>query len=329
MTTLNEDIITRFITGQCSEEELQVISRWMKEYPEQKDDLFGMERMYLHMQAENMSQIKVEKALQRVRGRISQEEQSLNRPLGLLSFRRYAAAAVVVLVAGLTLFWLGRQFRLQSEELIMVQASDSVARKVVLPDGSVVWLNKRSSLSYPAAFAASQRKVNLVGEAFFEVSKDKDHPFVVESKAMSVKVLGTKFNFSNDSVAHCSEVTLVEGAVEVSSNQSAGQLVLSPGQKARLDYQTGHMTVHEVENKNYGTWRYEVIGFEQATIRTIAKKLEAIYGVRIHVAGQLPERTTYSGRLLRKDNIEEVFEALTYTLPISYKKRGQDDYQWQ
>lgn len=328
MITLDEHIIINFITGKCSEEDLQAVSQWLKANPEQKKELFLMERMFQRMQADNMAQAQIEKALKRVRAKAEASAVTTKPVSRFFTFHRYAAAAIIVMLTGLAAFWFGTPFGSASSNMMMVQASDSVAKKVVLPDGSVVWLNKRSVLYYPQAFAQSERKVNLIGEAFFHVCKKNDQPFIVESSKMSVKVLGTKFNFNNDSINHCSEVSLMEGAVEVSSQQSGGRLVLSPGQKAHLDYHTGNITVKQIETQSYAAWRYPIITFNKATIGHIAQKLETIYGVNIKISDHLSNSNTYSGRVLQKESIEEVFDALKYTLPISYRKKGETTYLW-
>lgn len=328
MISLDEHIIIHFITGKCSEEELQKVNEWLRENPGQAEDLFALERMYSSLQARGMSAMKIEKALERVRRRTEEDDVKVKTPTIHLKLRRYMVAAVAVLIAGLAIFWFGRNFTAVQEELITVHASDSVVRKVVLPDGSLVWLNKNATLCYPKSFASSERRVKLIGEGYFEVAKNMKHPFVVESQAMNVKVIGTKFNFNNDSLANCSVVSLMEGAVEVSSNCSDGHLVLSPGQKAHLDYHTGHITVSQMETKTDASWRYHVITFNQSTIKEIARKLESVYGVTITVSGRLDEGNTYSGRVLQKENLEEVFESLQYSLPIEYKKINQTTYLW-
>lgn len=327
--SLDEHIIIHFITGKCSEEELRKVNEWLKENPSQAGNLFEMEEMYRSLQARGMAEVKIEKALSRVRRRTEESENDSSSLAIYLNLRRYVAAAMIALIAGLTVFWFENKHATPQEELITVYASDSITRQITLPDGSLVWLNKNATLCYPKVFANTERRVLLTGEGYFEIHKDQEHPFVVESKAMNVKVLGTKFNFKNDSLANCSEVSLMEGSVEVSSNCSNGNMVLSPGQKAHLDYHTGHITIVQTEHQTDASWHYRAITFNQATIKEIAQKLEAVYGITIKVSDRLIETSTYSGRVLQKEDPEEVFESLQYVLPIEHKKIKSTIYLWE
>lgn len=331
MTALDHNIIVRFITGECSEEELRVIHQWIQDNPEEAGELFAQAGDYEAMQAMGMPEAKVQKAFDRVRKRIArlEEQQAVQTPVYSLlgRWRYYAATIAILVIAGLSALWWNGHRDTPETQLLMVCATQSVPQKVVLPDGSRIWLNENATLYYPRTFAHAERRVKLIGEGYFEVSKDRSRPFIVESKAMSVKVLGTKFNFKNDSVANCSEVMLVEGSVEVSSKASNGQLVLLPGQKARLDYRTGYMTVAQVSNNNDVAWHYDFISFSNATVRDIAQKLEKIYNITIEVSSTFDNHNTYTGRVVKKQTVEEVFKTLQHTLPIEYTKINKITYR--
>jgi len=105
--------------------------------------------------------------------------------------------------------------------------------KVMLPDGSEIWLNAESSLSFPESFD-KERRVNLSGEAYFKIARDTKRPFTVTTERMNVKVLGTEFNFRSYSTER-PQVSLVKGSVEVLSNKGAVEAILSPGQGANID----------------------------------------------------------------------------------------------
>ena len=191
MSKLNEDIIIRYLENRCSEEDFVLINEWMKESDENAGELFRMEEIYqlgkFPFEEENL----VVRAERRLGRRLEQENQKKQEVFKLRSVLRYAAAivGVMVLAAGLA-YW----FRNKAEELVVASAAHGQVREMLLPDGTKVWLNQSSVLKYPRAFEGKERHVYLDGEAYFEVARNHEKPFMVKSPAMDVRVLGTSFN---------------------------------------------------------------------------------------------------------------------------------------
>lgn len=327
MSELNENIIIHFITRQCSEDELKQINEWMAEDKHHVQYLLQMEQIYQQLQSRSMPQWKVEDALERVHSNAGATMPHQDYQPFWEKWRRYAAAIVLAILAGTALLWYSKAQQTEDgQAYIVAQTNGSTTKQVLLPDGSKVWLNHHSSLSYPKHFEGDVRKVLLTGEGYFEVSKDSTRPFIVENDAMAVKVLGTVFDFKNDATNMRSEVSLMEGSVEVKSNLSAGQMVLVPGQKAQLDYHTGHMTVSNIEDGIDAVWHTNLIPFSNATIIEIVSKLEKIYGVRMEIGANVDLRSTYSGKIKHKQDIDSVLHLLQNTLPITFKKTSDGSY---
>ena len=109
-----------------------------------------------------------------------------------------------------------------------------------------IWLNQNSTISYPPTFEGEEeRRVYLIGEAYFEVTKNKKSPFYVESEAFNVRVLGTSFNIKSSNMSNISSVTLVNGEIEVKGNNNEGHVTLSPGQKAEINHTDHRLKVYE------------------------------------------------------------------------------------
>lgn len=115
--------------------------------------------------------------------------------------------------------------------MITASSTDGKVKEIVLPDGSKVWLNQSATLRYPREFSNTERDVFLDGEAYFEVTKNRQCPFIVKSEAMRIKVLGTTFNFKCDKSHKLAEATLIEGEIEVKGNNEEGMIILSPDKK--------------------------------------------------------------------------------------------------
>lgn len=152
--------------------------------------------------------------------------------------------------------------------------------KVTLEDGTIVWLNSESSLQFPSSFTGKERIVRLRGEAYFEVAKDKEHPFIVQTENLQTKVLGTEFNFRSypGKEAH---VTLVEGSVEVSSN-SGGRIPvkIKPGEDAFLS-QNGNLNTQEVDVDPYIYWKDGYFYFDNVSLLEIMQTIGRWYNVNI------------------------------------------------
>ena len=315
MSKLNEDIIIRYLENRCSEEDFVLINEWMKESDENAGELFRMEEIYqlgkFPFEEENL----VARAERRLGRRLEQENQKKQEVFKLRSVLRYAAAivGVMVLAAGLA-YW----FRNKAEELVVASAAHGQVREMLLPDGTKVWLNQSSVLKYPRAFEGKERHVYLDGEAYFEVARNHEKPFMVKSPAMDVRVLGTSFNIKCRPDNSFAETTLIEGEVEVKDKSDKGRITLLPGQKAVLNRVTGRMQVKQVDPKMEIVWHNDLIPFEKSSIFQIAAALERFYGVKIILSPDVDSTNTYSGVLKKKDNIESVLNSLRNSIPVSY-----------
>lgn len=317
MSKLNEDIIIRYLENRCSEEDFVLINEWMKESDENAGELFRMEEVYQLGKFPFEKEDLVAKAERRLGKRLEQENQRKQKVFRLRNTVRYAAAvaAVVVLLVGLTYV-----FRDKTEELVVASAAYGQVREMLLPDGTKVWLNQSSVLKYPRTFEGKERHVYLDGEAYFEVARNHEKPFILESPAMDVRVLGTSFNIKCRPDNSFAETTLLEGEVEVKDKLDKGKITLSPGQKAVLNRVTGKMQVKQVDPQMEIVWHNDLIPFEKSSIFQIASVLERFYGVKIILSPDVDSTNTYSGVLKKKDHIEAVLNSLRNSIPFNYKK---------
>lgn len=177
--------------------------------------------------------------------------------------------------------------------------------KIMLPDGTKVWMNANSSLSYPSKFTGSERSVELHGEAYFEVSKNPEQPFIVKTAEQQIKVLGTHFNISaydNDIVT---QTTLVEGKVEVQHQQQ--KIVLTPNQQAISKGST--LNKKNVDATEYITWRDGYFSFHNATPNEIMQQLARWYDLSVRLDNsEINER--FSGKINKQMNLQEILTVL-------------------
>ena len=255
--------------------------------------------------------------------KLAQEDAHSRKVIRMHQWMRYAAIIVLALMIGTGGGYLYYQAD-PTRNMITASSTDGKVKEVMLPDGTKVWLNQSATLRYPKEFSESERDVYLDGEAYFEVTKNRRCPFVVESEAMRIKVLGTTFNFKCDKSHKLAEATLIEGEIEVRGNHDEGMIILSPGQKAELNKTTRRLVVKQVDAKLDAVWHNDLIPFEQADIFVITRTLERFYDVKIILSPDIKSDKTYSGVLKKKDNIESVLQSLDNSIPINYKIVGDN-----
>lgn len=192
--------------------------------------------------------------------------------------------------------------------------------QILLPDGSLVWLDAASSLKYPVVFAGKERKVELTGQAYFEVAKSKGKSFKVLSANQEVEVLGTHFNVNAYANQPSVITTLLEGSVNVNlKNTKSGQR-LKPGQQAAL---TGQLfLVEEVDVEQAVAWKNGYFAFERDDVRTVLNKLERWYDVEITSEGTFDD-IRIGGKISRTKSLSEVLRVLQLTRKIKFKTEGR------
>ena len=318
MRNLSEEIIDKYLTGKCSQEELIEVNAWMNESEENACQLFRMEEVFhlgkFDTYADEQRMANAEKRLYR---KLEQEKKKKDKVLYMHRWMKYAA----IIVGGGAGYWFYNQ---TEHQMLVAVANEGIVKKVVLPDGTKVWLNNAATLKYPREFSEKERNVYLDGEAYFEVTKNRHKPFTVESDAMRVRVLGTTFNFKCDKRCRIAEATLIEGEIEVKGNKDEGQIVLAPGQRAELNRNSGRLTVKQVDAKLDAVWRDNLIPFNKANIFAITKALERFYDVKIILSPDIRSDKTYSGVLKKKATIESVLKSLQNSIPIEYKIVGNN-----
>lgn len=190
---------------------------------------------------------------------------------------------------------------------------------IVLADGTKVYLNAVSSIKYPTQFNGDQRIVELDGEAYFEVAKNKNKPFIVKSGDQDIEVLGTHFNvhaYDNESVV---KTTLLEGSVAVSyKNQKA---ILKPGQQSNVSDKFTKITVKQVDTEAAIAWKNGRFKFDNADLKTVMRQLERWYGIKVEYRGDVSDVRFNGGTFMNK-NLSEVLKVLELS-NIKFKVEGK------
>ncbi len=188
--------------------------------------------------------------------------------------------------------------------------------QVVLPDGTKVWLNAASSITYPTQFSGNERRVKLTGEAYFEVAKNKAKPFYVSMNDVQVRVLGTHFNISAYGDDDAITTTLLEGSVQVSKNKSVS--IIKPGQQAVVNHTADNIQVSDANIEDAMAWKNGYFIFNNDNITGIMKKVSRWYNVDVYYAADLNDQQ-FGGSYYRSKNINELLEYLEMIGKIHFK----------
>lgn len=204
-------------------------------------------------------------------------------------------------------------------ETITVTSAPGMVTKTILPDGSEVWLNALSSLTYPQRFTEKERRVQLSGEAYFKVTSDKKHRFNVETpQKMVVSAYGTEFNVNAYESEATHEVTLASGQVEVSSEiGSKATETLVVDEKAILQVKTGNIHVVTADTYVETAWKDGKMVFRREKLDKIAEKLSRRFGVDIRLEGNRLKGYEYTATFT-DETLEDILDLLKRSAPITY-----------
>ncbi len=255
--------------------------------------------------------------------------QSKSGVFRIINIRKIAVAASIIILVGFGGYWLGKSGIMttfeQQAEVIEFKTPKGQQSELTLPDGTFVALNYDSKLKYHLANDKSLQEVELEGEAFFHVTKNKSRTFRVITHDMNVNVLGTQFDvraYAND--LH-TETTLLEGSVEIKDIPEQEQSVLlKPGEKWLFSKNDHQQQVVTVDPQLSTLWRTGEYYFDKVRLGELAKTLERMYNVNIHFQDSSLEDEIYSGSVYQSDEIGKLFEIIGLTIPIDVRRDGRD-----
>lgn len=304
---MERELLYKFFKGTASLEEGMKVKKW-QESSEENKRAFYRERRLFDTVILNCAQADAS---------IRKQPKNLRFLFAKLEWLKIAS--VVVFTLGIS--YLYQQYNSRNLQpkmsLISVPAGQRVS--LLLPDGTSVWLNANSTMQYPASFDSKQRTVILRGEAFFDVAKDKKHPFVVQTENYAIEVLGTTFNVNAYPDKDDFETALMQGSVNISSiiNPSR-KITLAPKQKVYLN--KGELTVANINDYDHYLWRNGLICFRDQPFADIMREFEKCYGIDIVINNKKVEEYYYTGKFRQTDGVDYALRILQGDLHFHYKK---------
>ncbi|MBL7969745.1 MAG: DUF4974 domain-containing protein [Prolixibacteraceae bacterium] len=308
-----ENLISRFLNGDCTPQEASELKRWIESSPENRKEFTVLKDIW------DFSLSKPDRSNDQLAQFYKKQLEKSNRQRRL--WIRSSAAVAAVLVAGLVISILiprSNNTIVGNEQVFSVPLGSK--SKVLLADGTEVNLNSGSELRYPGNFSSKKRVVQLSGEGFFKVKSDKENPFVVQTSDFDVQVTGTEFNVCTYSENKVATATLAEGTIHLEIKGSGQTFEIKPGEKFELDRTNRKYVLEQADIESETAWKDGQFIFRNIPFPELVQRLERWYDVKLDYSGAELQNFKFTGRFKNQETIWQVLDALKLTSPIDYRK---------
>lgn len=322
------DLLAKYLVRQCTPDEEKSVCLWLDEDPGHNLLLDKLREQWECIQIDTSAYVIPDKNIvwDKIQECILRKKKQLPLYTRSLLIRVSGIAAAIALVLGFSLAFLfkstDRDFQSANLENVIITPPGQKSQ-LVLPDGTLVWLNSGSRLSYNYQYSTRDRIVSLEGEAFFDVKKETQYPFVVKTGSVDVQVHGTAFNVSayvdDDDVT----VSLLRGKVSLLSGADQNLLTyLSPDQAAIVSKEDFSYEVNSCNAEIESSWRLNVLKFDGVPVDDVWKKLSRWYGVHITVVNADPAKAYWF--TIKTESLIELLDKINKITPIEYDLNGEE-----
>lgn len=302
MQVMDKKHINKFIEGQLSE-------------TERKDTVDQIHIYNNQFKMKGSEKFNADKAWDTFAERIKSTDVQKGKDISIRLSQTLKYAASVILIVGISFF---TYYFVTSDKTVEIAAKSEIIEHT-LPDGSVVTLNNESALSYSKNFKGNTRNVQFSGEAYFDIAKDPNKPFVIHANGSEIKVLGTEFNVRIKS-AH-TEVTVTEGKVSLTDNSDKESIILIAGEKGEIH--NGTVIRSKNNDRNFLSWKTKELYFEQGEIlKDVISDLERTYKVNIEFSDDIGSRMISKHEFTEKDTLDFILDLFGTLHDFSYKKEN-------
>jgi ferric-dicitrate binding protein FerR (iron transport regulator) len=315
--------VLKYIKGDLNSIEKRETIEWIRKSPENQKTYNVLKAEYIASTFKDLPNNTSDFFFERFKSTIKRKR------LDKIAYVAISAIAILLLVFNIMDVGLVDTVPQKSSQVTNVGTQDHFSfitergdkKEVYLPDGSKIVLNVDSELTYPKAFNDSIREVTLLGEAFFDIKRDVNKPFIVNTNNIKIRVLGTSFNVKSYDKDAKVETTLVTGKVELIKGKET-PIVLAPSQKAVFHKKENRLEIEEVRATEVVSWKEGTLIFKKTPLKEVAVDLERKYNVNININSKKLLNYEYTGTF---DNlsINEVLKLLSISSPIKYTVKGK------
>ncbi|RDV15290.1 DUF4974 domain-containing protein [Pontibacter diazotrophicus] len=316
------DIAAKQLQGKASPAEQEALRQWLAQDPAHTEQFRAQQRLWELTPPAPPAEVDTAAAWQKVKGRLQaapEKPEAKFIPMYRTLLRVAASVALLIGLAWVMQFYFFPYYGMQ----VVRSGNGTIA--VMLPDSSQVWLNRNSLLAYDPDFDAAERVVQLEGEAFFEVQRNPQRPFLVQAEAANTRVLGTSFNLRAYPAEETVELTVATGKVAFSASEANAEAIVTPGFAAVLNKQSNTIDRFKISSANAWAWQSGRLQFEGQSLAEVVQVLERYYGVRLQLQPESLATCRFTGSFVNAA-LEEVLQVLEATLQLEYKKQDDNTY---
>ncbi|MDR1092440.1 MAG: FecR family protein [Prevotella sp.] len=297
--------LIKYIEGNSTQNEKDVIVRWLDSDEKNWKEFMALRKSY-------------DLTLANLEDRLPEIPQIKPKKKGI-AYELLKIAAIFILAFG-CYYLLEKTTRQPEDEVVMhtFHVPAGQRAELTLADGTNVWLNAKTTLTFPSHFTKSGREVQLDGEAYFTVKPDPANTFTVNTRQYAIKVLGTEFDVSAYSTSETFETSLIKGTVEISSSKTNESVKLSPNNRVYIE--NGKLVQAPIRYYSHFLWKDGMISFENERMESIIDKLRLYYDVNIQVKNKEISDLRYTGKFWTKDGVEHVIRVLRIHAKFQYIK---------
>lgn len=296
---MNTEILLKYIDGNATDQEKVSITNWLDSEPEHMKEFLALRKL---------NDISIWQSRAASKAELKPEKKTVGWKLKPLYFE-FLKVAAIMLVAVLVsrLLFPGTQ---PPDPVVMqtIHVPAGQRAEITLVDGTKVWLNAKTTFTFPNYFSDSSRNVSIDGEGFFDVRSSLSKPFIIKTKKYDVKVWGTKFNLLAYSEKDFFETSLLEGSVEIMKSGSSKGVFIRPNEQ--IHQQGAHLVIAPITDLNHFLWKKGIISFNDESFPELVNKLQLYFDLKIEVKNVHILKYRCTGKFRTKDGVEHILKVL-------------------
>jgi len=313
-------LLAKYLSKETSEKENQKIQKWINKNSK-NDRLLKNTKILWESMEKQKEHIDVDKAWSQLKAKIDTTRENESTPV--LSIKqtvlKYAASVILIIGIGTIGYFSYQQFG-KSGNMVSIETSLNESNKEIkLPDGSVAFLNKESEVNYPKTFKEEARSIHFTGEAYFDIEKDKDKPFVINTDKATIEVLGTSFNVNTRS-SNKVEVFVKSGKVKLRSKSENNSIIITKGFIGILE--GTKLTKKRNEDVNYLAWRTGKLIFKKSKLEEVVQSINRTYDTRIIINSDSIKNKEITATF-DQEPVEHILEVIGRTFGVEIQKENQ------
>ena len=311
---MDKELLQRYVEGNVSEEEIETVIDWLDNDEANIRELMALHKLY------DISLFNKPEA----KNKSAKTEGLLGNRIKKITIELLKVAAIFFMFSLVSELYLNKPKETNDStnyQTLFIPAGQRA--ELILPDNTKVWLNAKTKLTYPVSFGNDDRTVTLDGEAYFDVRRNEKQPFVVKTKSLDVKVLGTEFNIIAYSELGITDVALLKGSVDLNTVGKGSDKPYKLNINEHAVLRNGKINISLIDDYEYFKWKEGLLCFNNETVEFIIEKLQLYYDVKIVIENKQLLKHKYNGKFRTKDGVEQVLKVLQHEHKFTYTKDNE------